>query len=214
MKPRQAVVKVPRDNSGRRELLVIRPTAWEHLYFASCLAVGLERAEEKWRDFYFGYSMKVGPQLDVYEFVDQQYPNRVKAIVARFDPIIAEPAQRLAFGPSGQPGNAVVSAHVAKRFSESYEQMLDLVDEVLSIRFKDDDENLEGARRAFVEMCTPAIGACREMVGKFIVDIEGLASDLQNGNPPRPVEINLKMDMPQQAMDDFVAYITAAYQAG
>jgi hypothetical protein len=212
--PQPAGIGVPRTESGRRELLVRKPPIWEYLYLGACLTVGMDEREEQWRDFSLGYTMTIGPKVNAQEFSAYDFAGRMIAIVERLVTIMARPAQEVAFGLPGQPGNADMVQHLGKRFTASYGQLLDWATELRSLRIESHHRDLELARQTMVEMGAPSIQACREFVSRYIADVERWSADIAAGNPwEGEFVFALVMEVPDPLVKRYVKHIRKALKA-
>src|SRR5215472_15617894 len=98
---------VPRDESGRLELLALRPPFWEYLLFGNVLYVSRSAHEARWRDNQLGYTLKIGPVIEpaqVTEIISERLSD-VLPIIGNLERILAPTAQVRAFGNPGEPGD-------------------------------------------------------------------------------------------------------------
>ncbi|MES2171373.1 MAG: hypothetical protein V4479_11730 [Actinomycetota bacterium] len=133
------MLNVPRDISGRMELLATKPTYWESLYFGAILLEGLDRTEIKWRDHVLGLTMTIGPVVTKQELAHalSERMSRVTFIVSNLGRLFTGPAQEAAFGKLGEHGDPTLIEHMGNRLTQMYEQLLDWADEVRSLRVPD-----------------------------------------------------------------------------
>ena len=165
------IIRVPRDPSARIELLALRPDAWEYLLFGAALNSGLMQTEAKWRDHQLGYTMNIGPIIAKSELVDAMNDRmtRVSAIAGNIERVISQRAQDAAFGLPGHPGDPELIEHMAGRVILLYEQLLDWVAEIRSLRVP---ENAASLPELGAALASQPILATRTFVQEFISALE------------------------------------------
>jgi hypothetical protein len=99
------VRQVPRDQSGRLELLATHPPLWEFLLFGNVLYVSRAAYEPRWRDYQLGYSLKVRPVVEPEQVPDMiaERMTYASAIISNLEFILAPAAQTRALGILGTP---------------------------------------------------------------------------------------------------------------
>lgn len=188
---RPIVLRVPRDASARRELLVVRPMAWEYLLFGSVLVGALSDVEPKWRDYHLGYSMSIGPQVPPTDLAIalQDHLSRAMAIVENLERIISTNAQKSAFGESGEPGDAALIEHMSERLILLYEQLLDWVNDLRSLRVPVQSQHAVELCVKFVEQ---PIEEVRAFVFRYVESLESGLAELAAGSTE---QIQLEMTL-------------------
>ncbi len=133
--PESYVRQVPRDESGRLELLALRPPLWEYLLFGNVLYVSRSAYESRWRDFELGYTVKVGPVIQPNQIPStiEERMSRGSAIVSNLERILAPTAQDRAFGNPGESGDAALIEHMAVRLIDLYALLLEWAEATTAI---------------------------------------------------------------------------------
>lgn len=118
--------QVPRDESGRLEVLALRPPFWEYLLFGNVLYVSRSAHEARWRDFQLGYTLIVGPAIEPTQVSDimSERMSYASAITSNLERIVAPAAQARAFGNPGESGDAALIEHMAIRLIDLYALLL------------------------------------------------------------------------------------------
>lgn len=117
----------PRSVEEQRELVIQRPIGWEVLLFAGILLREKERLEFKWRDFEVGYAPRSGRHLNDHEALSYlgNTARDAGAIIRGMMTVFDEDNKTQAFGLPGEPGNAVLITHFARRVIGEYEEFID-----------------------------------------------------------------------------------------
>ena len=195
------IVRVPRDESSRLELLSVRPPAWEYLLFGYALHSGLARTEPKWRDYHLGYSMQVGPAIPMSDLgpVLEDRASQAGSIASNITKVISQKAQETAFGLPGESGDSDLIEHMGGRLILLYEQLLDWAQEVRSFRVESKAERLPELMAALVAQ---PITETRSFVQSFIEQVEAAVAAMAAGaEEPMNVSMYLTFDV-----TDDVAY--------
>jgi hypothetical protein len=150
--PKNYVRQVPRDQSGRLELLALRPPVWEYLLFGNVLYVSRSAYEARWRDFQLGYSLRVGPVIEPMQIpaMISERMSYASAITGNLELILAPAAQARAFGNLGEPGDPILIEHMAIRLIDLYAMLLDWAEETRALRVSDWAERLKELAVGFV----------------------------------------------------------------
>lgn len=186
-----SVRQVPRDESGRLELLALRPPLWEFLLFGNVLYVLRTAHETRWRDFQLGYTLKVGPVIEPTQIpsVMSERMSHASAITRNLEHVLAPIAQERAFGRPGEPGDAVLIQHMAGRLIDLYQLLLGWVEETRALRVPDWAERLKELAASFVRQ---PLQRTHDFVDEFIIEIEQAIANLTNGSSMH-VEITMRL---------------------
>jgi hypothetical protein len=169
---------VPRDESGRLELLALRPPLWEYLLFGNVLYVSRAFHEARWRDYQMGYTLKVGtevPSKEIFRMLSERLTH-VVAIVQNLDRIPAPAAQERAFGE--EDGDATLIEHMATRLIDVYGLLLGWVEETRALRVPDRAERLKELLIAHTDQ---PLRRTYEFVDEFIDRLEQAIARLADG---------------------------------
>jgi hypothetical protein len=189
---------VPLDESGRRELLVLRPPLWEYLLFGSALYLARAEHEARWRDFQLGYSLQVGPIVEPAQIpaILGERVSHVSAIVGNLESILSVTAQERAFGKPGEAGNQILIEHMAQRLIDLYVLLLGWTEETRALRLPDWADQLKEMLAAYAAQ---PIERTHEFVDEFIANIEELTAKLANGQTgPHQIEMHLKFEVGEE----------------
>ena len=190
------MLRIPSGESGRIEILVSRPRSWEFLLFGNVLSTGLERSEEKWRDFHLGYSIEVGRQIadqDLGAELSDRF-SQVVAIASKLEHVIGPRAQQLAFGEEDGAGDPGFIEHTAGRVVRIYELLLGWADEFRSLRLPEDAEKLADLGAGFAAQ---PIEAIRQFIRDYVARLEAAIAELAAGQDTTiviPMEITFTVD--------------------
>lgn len=197
------ITSVPRNTSERLELLGTRPLAWEYLLFGAALLSGLDRTEDKWRDYRIGYVAAPGPALD-----DRQIVHEIKDLLSRGEfvastlgRVISLEAQQAAFGPPGEPGDVELIEHLASRLIGLYEQMLDWHAELRALRVSDRAQAAVAAAHAMLSQPPHAV---RDFVFGFVGRLEeSLRRRAAGDETPIMITMDLTLSIDDTAVKQF-----------
>jgi hypothetical protein len=184
------VERVPRDATGSIELLTLRPIAWEYMYFAYHLLAGLERTEEKWRDFSLGYTLRSGRRVaedELPSFVSENL-SRVSMIAANIERVMSKEAQVAAFGEPGSPGDPKMIEHLANRLIQLYEALIDWTEDFRSHMYP--DGSAVGALGA--QLASQPVKSVRAFVQHYV---DGLENELAQLSADRDHKFSLSLEL-------------------
>ncbi|MFW8744959.1 hypothetical protein [Mesorhizobium japonicum] len=198
------VLRVPRDESGRRDLLTNRPPYWEYLLFGHHLLSGVDRFEEKWRDFSLGYSPVMGPKLSRDDFLGYMGDKLSQAsfLASNIEVVTSPAAQLAAFGAQDESGDPEMIEHLAKRLVGLYRGLLDWHSELRSVRLHTESTIPQLAPK----MVEQPIRAVREFVFDYVAQIEGAVSKVAAGDDaPQILEMRITFVGDHEATDAVIA---------
>ncbi len=189
--PESYVRQVPRDESGRLELLALRPPLWEYLLFGNVLYVSRSAYESRWRDFELGYTVKVGPVIQPNQIPStiEERMSRGSAIVSNLERILAPTAQDRAFGNPGESGDAALIEHMAVRLIDLYALLLEWAEDTRALRVPDWADRLKELAVSFVRQ---PLQYTHDFVDDFIANLEQAIADLAAGRKI-PMVITMKL---------------------
>jgi TIR domain len=121
------LTRTPRTEIERQRLLAERPVGWEQMYLAAQLLHEKEAREEKYRDHRMRFALPTWEVVrsDVAVGYLQTSLEWIKLLIKNFNKAMSPEVQVYAFGPIGQPGDASAIAHMARRWNDLYEGLMD-----------------------------------------------------------------------------------------
>jgi hypothetical protein len=170
---------VPRTETERRELVSVRPVAWEYLLFASVLREGKEALESKYRDHQLQYASG-GPRLsasDVQPFVARML-DVTQSEIARVETLFSVTAQEWAFGAPGSPGNPENIVHLGQRVVGIYAHLLNWAAEVRAATASSDYSHILATLANFA---TVPISQSRQFIDEYTAMISAIPVKFANG---------------------------------
>lgn len=185
---------MPRDESGRLELLALRPPLWEYLLFGNVLYVSRSAYEDRWRDFQLGYSLRVGPVIEpaqILEVISERMSYGM-AIIGNSKRILDPSAQVRAFGNPGEPGDAALIEHMAVRLIDLYALLLGWAEETRALRVPDWAERLKELTVGFVRQ---PLQRTHDFVDEFITEIEQAIADIADGRSHLTITMELTFEV-------------------
>lgn len=196
-------IGVPRTPEAVAELIATREGPWEYLLFAGYLAQGKQRLDRKWRDHELGLAQPGQRRLTDEESLDalKSFEGPLLAI-QNFDRLMAPEAQEGAFGAPGEPGDPEAIEHLATRYLDVYEYLMDWATTTRSLGVT---EGFRPLRDITARMSDKAIERIREAIDIFIAELEQASERLAKGEEGIRVEHTITLEV-----DDDVA---AAHQA-
>jgi hypothetical protein len=187
--------QVPRDESGRLELLALRPPFWEYLLFGNVLYVSRYAYEARWRDFQLGYTLKVGPIIEPTQVLNMmgERLSYVLAITSNLERILAPAAQKRAFGDPGESGDAALIEHMATRLIDLYALLLEWAEDTRALRVPARAERLKELAVSYVRQ---SLQRTHDFVDEFITEIEQAIAKLADGKSSHlTVAMNLTFEI-------------------
>jgi hypothetical protein len=185
------VRQVPRDESGRLELLAVRPPLWEYLLFGNVLYLSRSAHEARWRDFQLGYSLKVGPVIELKQVPDMlsERMSYASAITGNLERILAPAAQARAFGDPGKSGDPVLIEHMARRLIDLYAQLLEWEEDTRAFRVPDPAKRLKELAASFAQQ---SLQRTHDFVDEFIASLEQAIAAVTDGEGG-PITIKMSL---------------------
>jgi hypothetical protein len=121
------LLRSPRTVEQKRELLAQRPEAWEYLLYAGVLWQRRQVLEAKLLDHEIGYARRIGQHFDdsaAFTLVKSAMTD-FRACMSNVVRLVKQESRLRAFGLPGQPGDPALIEHIANRFMEVYEEIID-----------------------------------------------------------------------------------------
>lgn len=165
--------RVPRTQADIDLLLALRPDFWEYWLYAGALYVGLAALEDKYRDYEMGYAPQTGEAYfgrDAFDFL-RTVPATASNLVDNFNGIFRSDIQERAFGAYPDPGDPDRILHIAKRFLDVYEGLLD---EAARIRGAALPSEFQDAQRAGAEFGAEAVQQIRDFIKECAESMDSL----------------------------------------
>lgn len=199
----QPLLRSPRTAEQKRELLAQRPEGWEYLLYAGVLWQCREALASKWRDNELGYGRRAREYLDdsqALSFVNNASDDMMACaqnVVRMLDPEV----QRRAFGAAGQPGNPALIEHIAMRFVEGYEEMLDVAARLRGVGVSNDMRPL---MEAAARMADSPLNEIHDFIDQFVAETDKVPDRLTGtGDGPITVRLNLTLTYDDNARKHF-----------
>jgi hypothetical protein len=197
------IQRVPRDDSGRLDLLALRPRLWEYLLFGNALYRARAVHEARWRDHQLGYTLQVGPVIKAKQIpsVMSERFSHVSAIAENLEAVVSPAAQVRAFGEPGEPGDPVLIEHMASRLIDIYALLLSWVEETRSLRVPEWAERL---KELVIAYAAQPIQRTHAFVDEFIAQLEHAISNLVNGKSDyEEISIRLGFEVPDDITQEY-----------
>jgi hypothetical protein len=197
------IIWAPRSLEEQRDLITQRPIGWEVLLFAGILSQEKDRLEFKWRDYEVGYAAPTGRHLSDYEAVSYlgNITRDAIAIITGIATVFDEENKAQAFGLPGEPGNAVLIAHFARRVIGGYEEFLDWAAGLRGMGVSDKVTHIFELAALLAGQPTRDI---RKFIDQVIFDAERLSTWLSNPvGKPADISVSLILTVDNAAVNDF-----------
>ncbi len=187
--------RVPRTREEQQALLSIRSPGWEYLLFASCLFLGKQELELKWRDHELPpYTPRraLGSIGEATDFLSSEF-NRVTGLIEAMMRVFPQEVQEQAFGAPGEPGDPVRIEHFAARIIQTYGELLDWA---VSIRAVEPPEVLVPPFEMAARWADQPLLEIREFVDTAVREIDRVPIFVANhAEDDKPLEINLELKL-------------------
>lgn len=202
--------RCPRTEDEVAALLNIKPDGWEYLLYGGVLYVERARLEDQYRDHVLGYAQLSGSPLDFPEATKEVGAafGDAQAMVATLMNMLDPDRHERAFGKPGEPGDAALIQHLAKRTVDGYAELMEWARQVRSMRVP--TEMQEVFRLAAALMDTP-VEEFREYVDQAVAQLDQMADliaqaatdpDISDANP-LVVTIQLTLTIDDDALQRF-----------
>jgi hypothetical protein len=188
----------PRTESEIVEVIARRPPGWEYFAMAGYLLVGRDQVEPRYLDHEIRYappSPQSIPDEQVPGFLQQANTEALGLIAnfsALFDPAVIERAM----GPPGQPGDPVRIRHLAERWTETYQDLLQWAARLRSVGKSDSYRPLfDGLAR----LLDTTVKNYRETVDLYVATADKIPAALK-AKEPWVQHITFVMDVDDEAL--------------
>ncbi|MEV4227780.1 TIR domain-containing protein [Streptomyces bobili] len=198
-KPEPATLRVPRTPDQQRELLAQRPPAWEYLLYGGVLWQRRNALEAKWRDHELGYASRTGRHYEigqVFAFLQNSLSD-LAACPPNILKMLSPEAQLRAFGARGEPGNAELIEHIATRFVEIYEQMMDVASALRGVGVP---EELNEVVEATARLADQPLKEIRDFIDRFVAEADSVPDRIAEGKNLE-ITMDLTMTIDDEALD-------------
>lgn len=187
------VLTVPKDATGRHQLIAGRPSHWEYLLFASYLLEGQARLEPKWRDSQIDYVVSSGdpiPKASVLGFLRTQL-DLIPPMARNTERVLSPEATLAAFGAPGEPGDPTAIEHLASRLLSTYEAFLDWAADTRGARVPSEVTRVTLVMSHFAK---EPIKNVREFIAAVSSTLEdAIALEASGHNDPIHIEVSLTL---------------------
>jgi hypothetical protein len=191
----QAPDRVPRTDDEQKALLAVRPPGWEYLLFASCLFLGKQQLEFKWRDHELPpYTPRhsLGSIGEATDHLSSEF-NRVTGLIEAMMRVFPQEVQEQAFGEPGEPGDPVRIEHLAARITQTYSELMDWA---ASIRAVDPPDVLVPSFEMAARWADQPLVEIREFVDTVVREIDRIPAFVASRTEDdEPLEINLELKL-------------------
>lgn len=205
--------RVPESQADLDLLLAVRPGFWEYWLWAGTLRVRLDALEAKYRDYELGFAPLSGQSYfdrDAFDFL-RTVPSQAMALMNNFNAIFQPEAQVRAFGEPGEPGDAGRIMHLAERFIDIYEA---LMDEAARVRGASLPGEFHEAQRAGAQFGCDAVEQIRAFVTEVVDELNNLP-DMAEGrsddeDEPLVLSLTIEVTANEEVMSRFNAGMRSA----
>ena len=171
------LLRSPRTLDQKRELLAQRPDGWEYLLYAGTMWLGRQALESKWLDHELGYARPSGQRIDDHEAI------RLVSSSMRDLSVCTDNVMRMlnpqgrdrAFGLPGQPGDPALIEHIADRFIEVYEAILDAAVRLRGARVS---KNMESVMDCAARMADGPLKQIRDFIDQLVAETDTIPERL------------------------------------
>jgi hypothetical protein len=200
------ISRAPRTEVERQQVLLVRPRAWEFLYFAGQLLHERNGIEAKYRDNEIRYaaaSREVVDKSDIFPYISQRANDAIRLAGKLTSLVNNEDARTRAFGPPGQPGDPERLAHLAKRWNSVYEEFLDWAARVRGVSAPSEFHNLLELLAPYAD---PPVEQYRQFVDEYVSRVDAISAALAAGEVVR-IEMTLTISIPDEITKPYMVEI-------
>ena len=199
-----AITRVPRTEAERQQVLLVRPPAWEFLYFAGQLLHERDSVEAKYLDHEMRYSSATGEvvkRADIVGYISRKADDSMRLVNIMSMLVVNETARERAFGAPGQAGDPDRLAHLAKRWNSVYEEFLDWAASLRGASAPSEYHKLLELLARFADGPTEQY---RRFVDEYVTKVDAVPAAIAAGNKVY-LEMSLIISIPDE--------VTTAYHA-
>lgn len=204
---RGPIDRVPQGPAEIETLLAQRVGPWEYFLYAALLKANIDQLEPKYRDYKMQYARRSGVHVAKANLVSfsQSQIQAIESIVENFNFVLSPDVQQQAFGAPGEAGDADRIAHIAERFVNIYEEMLDWA---AGLRGADAEVGKDALRTLALWIDDP-IEKCRAFVEELVRELNRYPN-LAAAGDALDLSLTLKAELSPELSDLFVRRISAA----
>jgi hypothetical protein len=201
----QAPDRVPRTQEEQQALLAVRPPGWEYLLFASCLFLGKQQLEFKWRDHElppYTPRRSLGSIGEATNYLSSEF-KRVTGLIEAMMLVFPQEVQEEAFGAPGEPGDPVRIEHFATRIMQTYDELLDWA---ASLRTVDPPDVLVPPFEMAARWGDQPLLEVREFVDTAVREIDRVPSFIANhteDDGPLKIDLALTLTTDEEVSAEF-----------
>jgi hypothetical protein len=187
-------IAVPRTSAERAALIAERSDYWEYRLFAAVLRDGRRDLEPKWRDHQLRLGRGPRAWIDADSALQQLgreigwVGDQGAAVMRMLDPV----ALVAVFGAPGEPGDAALIEHLARRIVKAYEDMLDWA---ASLRSTSVPEPFEELRDVTAEHVDRPIDGMRQFMDDVVDQMTRLPQYFAIASVEHPPEIRMTLTL-------------------
>lgn len=199
--------RVPTTAEEMELLLALRPQYWEYWAYAGVLKLGLEVLNAKYLDYEMGFARRTGDSYEgreAFDFLKPSIDHTVVLIEMMNSALNAEIEER-AFGRPGEPGDPDRITHIAQRFLDVYEGLMDESARILGATLPDE---FRRAQRAAARLGVNVVEEIREFVGEVERTMNGLPELLEGrteDDEPLEIQLTCVVTANDEANREFIA---------
>jgi hypothetical protein len=183
-----AITRVPRTEGERQQVLLVRPPAWEFLYFAGQLLHERNSVEIKYRDHEIHYAPAVGEivkRADIASYISRK-ANDASRLAGKITRQVSDKTgQERAFGALGQTGDPDRIWHLATRWNRAYTEFMDWA---ASLRCASVPSGYDNLVELLARYADGPVEQYRTFVEEFVAKIDKVPAALIAGD-----EVHLEM---------------------
>jgi TIR domain len=183
---------VPRGLDQRRELIAVRPPAWEFLLFGGVLRDGKQALEPKHRDHELRFARRSAAVLVSGDEAAAFISRRSKVLSVEISAVVGlltSSSQEWAFGPPGTAGDPARIVHLATRLVDFYEYLLDWSAEIRAATPPDDFARVFGL---VADMAVLPIAQTRDFIDRYVERLGPVPELLARGED---VDLSMRWDL-------------------
>ncbi len=199
-----AISRVPRTEAERQQVLLVRPPAWEFLYFAGQLLHERNGVEVKYRDHEIHYASAGGEVLSkesVAQYISRQ-ANDASGLINKMTMLVnSSEVRERAFGAPGQAGDPERLAHLAKRWISAYEEFMDWA---AGVRGASAPSEFHDLLELLARLVSGPVEQYRLFVDDLVAKVDALPAAIAAGNEVK-LKVHFTISIPSEAMHAYDA---------
>lgn len=190
----------PRTQAEVDQVLATKPGGWEFFYMSGLLILGRERVEPKYLD----YKLRYKPVSPVKLTADQasgaflDATSQALRIIQNFDALFAQEAMEGAVGQPGEPGDPPRIEHLATRWNDTYEALIDWANR---LRSTETTPRYQPVLDALANLLDKTIHNYRELVDLFARQVEKIPAALRSKKGDFVIDLPLELEIGDEAVE-------------